>query len=185
MNDFIAITNRQLCKKDFLTQIKIVAKLHPNAIILREKDLEDEAYKELANNVFSICRKEKVGFFVHQRVNIARHIGCKNIHLPNHVAVEYQNQLDDFEQISVACHSLEDVKKAEKAGATRIILGTIFETDCKKGLKGKGTSFVKEICCQTNLPVYAIGGIKENNIAEVIKAGAKGGCMMSGFMNWG
>ena len=48
----------------------------------------------------------------------------------------------DFQEISVSCHSMEDMNIAVKNGATQIILGTIFETECKKGLKGKGLGFV-------------------------------------------
>ena len=88
----------------------------------------------------------------------------------------------DFEEISVSCHSLEDVNIAVKNGATQIILGTIFETDCKKGLKGKGIGFVEAICKACPIPVYAIGGINLERLPQVRKAGAAGGCMMSGFM---
>ena len=63
-----------------------------------------------------------------------------------------------------------------KNGATQIILGTIFETDCKKGLKGKGIGFVEAICKACPLPVNL------ERLPQVRKAGAAGGCMMSGFM---
>ena len=76
------------------------------------------------------------------------------------------------------------VHQAVALGADQIILGTIFETACKKGLRGKGLSFVSEICSACPLPVYAIGGIKESNIEAVIAAGARGGCMMSGYMKY-
>ena len=77
---------------------------------------------------------------------------------------------------------MEDMREAVAAGADRIILGTIFETECKKGLRGRGLSFVKEICDVCPVPVFAIGGIKTDNLREVMDAGAAGGCMMSGFM---
>ena len=79
-------------------------------------------------------------------------------------------------------HLGEDVRQAEMLGANRIILGTIFPTDCKPGLAGKGIPFVREICSGTALPVFAIGGISPANIGAVLEAGAAGGCMMSGFM---
>ena len=88
----------------------------------------------------------------------------------------------DFEEISVSCHSMEDVETAVGNGATQIILGTIFETECKKGLKGKGVEFVREICKGCSVPVYAIGGINQEKLIQVMNAGAAGGCMMSGFM---
>ena len=181
--DFIVITNRSLCEGDFLTQIKKVATLHPYALILREKDLNDYDYLSLCKKVMPICEEYSVTFFVHQRLQVAKEAGCVNIHLSTEALRKCGKRPEGFEKISVACHSLEDIQYAQKCGATQIILGTIFETECKKGLKGRGVKFVKDICKQTDLPVYAIGGIKEDNILLVKQAGAKGGCMMSGFMN--
>ena len=89
----------------------------------------------------------------------------------------------DFEEISVSCHSLEDVNIAVKTERTSdTSSGQIFETDCKKGLKGKGIGFVEAICKACPIPVYAIGGINLERLPQVRKAGAAGGCMMSGFM---
>ena len=58
----------------------------------------------------------------------------------------------------------------------------IFETECKKGVLGKGVEFVREICQKCPLPVYAIGGMNLQRLPLVIDAGAAGCCMMSGFM---
>ena len=77
---------------------------------------------------------------------------------------------------------MEDVEIAMVGGATQIILGTIFETECKKGVLGKGVEFVREICQKCPLPVYAIGGMNLQRLPLVIDAGAAGCCMMSGFM---
>ena len=52
----------------------------------------------------------------------------------------------------------------------------------EKGLKGKGIGFVEAICKACPIPVYAIGGINLERLPQVRKAGAAGGCMMSGFM---
>ena len=79
---------------------------------------------------------------------------------------------------------MEDVELAVKSGATQIVLGTIFETECKKGLKGRGLEFVREICANCPVPVYAIGGIKfdKQQWEELKQKGASGGCIMSGMM---
>ena len=84
--------------------------------------------------------------------------------------------------VIIVSHSMEDMRQAVSLGADRILLGTIFETECKKGLRGKGLAVVQEICAACPVPVYAIGGIKESNIDAVMAAGAAGGCMMSGYM---
>ena len=183
----IAITNRTLVQGDFLEQMKKVIRLHPHAVILREKDLSDDAYEALAEKILGLCEAEGVRCFLHSRIAVARNLGCRRIHLSVPV-LEAMSEAEriglkhDFAEISVSCHSLEDVDIAVKNGASQIILGTIFETECKKGLKGKGLGFVEAICKSCPLPVYAIGGISLERLPQVRKAGAAGGCMMSWFM---
>lgn len=183
----IVITNRHLVQGDFLKQLKKVTKLHPHALILREKDLTDDAYESLAKKVFDLCKREDITFFLHTKIEIARKIGCQNIHLSIPVLkglseTEKKALTEDFCEISISCHSMEDVEIAMAGGATQIILGTIFETECKKGVLGKGVEFVREICQKCPLPVYAIGGMNLQRLPLVIDAGAAGCCMMSGFM---
>ena len=183
----IVITNRHLVQGDFLKQLEKVTKLHLHALILREKDLADDAYESLAKKVFDLCKREDITFFLHTKIEIARKIGCQNIHLSIPVLkglseTEKKALTEDFCEISISCHSMEDVEIAMAGGATQIILGTIFETECKKGVLGKGVEFVREICQKCPLPVYAIGGINMERLPLVIEAGAAGGCMMSGFM---
>ncbi len=187
----VVITNRFLVDGDFWEQISRALSLGPESLILREKDLSDAEYRELAKPVMKLCAEQQVACFIHNRIEIARELGCQNIHLSQSEAARICsekmaeiNPLSAFDQISISCHSPEDVRRAEDFGATRIVLGTIFETECKKGLKGRGLEFVREICRNTILPVYAIGGIKMDNLTRVCEAGAAGGCMMSAFMKY-
>ena len=163
------ITNRALVNGDFLEQLQKVAQVHPHALILREKDLPDTEYEKLAAKVLEIYRTAGVPVFLHSRMEIAARLGCENIHLSIPVLQDLSDVWRDalttnFKEISVSCHSMEDVELAVKSGATQIVLGTIFET------------------ANCPVPVYAIGGINEERLPQVMEAGAAGGCMMSGFM---
>ena len=55
----IAITNRALVQGDFLEQMQKVIHLHPHAVILREKDLPDDAYKTHWQKKFWLCASGK------------------------------------------------------------------------------------------------------------------------------
>ena len=183
----IVITNRTLVQGSFLEQMEKVVCLHPQGVILRERDLSEEEYEVLAEKVMGICAREKVSCFLHSRIPIARKLGCTDIHLSipyvqSMSETEREELRRNFAQVSISCHSMEDMELAVQAGASQIILGTIFETDCKKGLQGKGVEFVRQICARCPVPVYAIGGMNLERISLVRQAGAAGGCMMSGFM---
>ena len=181
------ITNRTLVRGSFLEQMEKVVCLHPQGVILRERDLSEEEYEALAEKVLGICAREKVSCFLHSRISIARRLGCTDIHLSipyvqSMSETEREELRRNFAQVSISCHSMEDMELAVQAGASQIILGTIFETDCKKGLQGKGVEFVRQICARCPVPIYAIGGMNLERISLVRQAGAAGGCMMSGFM---
>ena len=185
-NKLIVVTNRHLCKGDFLAQLAKVLALKPCAIILREKDLGYDEYKALAIKVKTLCDGNSVPMFVQTYIDLAKELKC-GLHLSfenwqaqqDALALAKQNELT---KISVSCHSLEEAQKAEAKGADQIVLGTIFATNCKPGKEGAGLEFLQDVCQSCNKPVYAIGGIKEENLQSVLDAGAAGGCMMSGFM---
>ncbi len=181
-NKLIAVTNRHLCKRDYLEQIKRVVSLNPKSLILREKDLSKEEYENLAKKVIDICKDHNTPCFIHSHTDIAKKLYCKRIHFSIPKLKENRDNLDFFNEISVSCHSLKDVEQAISLGATRIVLGNIFETPCKQGVSGKGLDFLSKICKSSSVPVFAIGGITLDNLYDVIEAGAQGGCMMSGFM---
>ena len=65
-----------------------------------------------------------------------------------------------------------------------MVAGHIYATDCKKGVPPRGIGFLKEVCDAVRLPVYGIGGIhfEPEQWRELVRAGAKGGCIMSGMM---
>lgn len=183
MCDILCITNRSLCKEDFLTRTKKIASAKPKGVILREKDLTEKEYKDLATKVIGICNRYNTPCILHNFTKVALELNHPYIHLPLHILENVSAEdRGKFKVLGASCHSADDAVKAEKLGCTYITAGHIFDTDCKKGLPGRGLDFLKNVCESVKIPVYAIGGISKNNISQVKKAGAKGACVMSGVM---
>ena len=183
MSDILCVTNRTLCKEDFLARVEKIAAEHPKGIILREKDLSEEEYKELAENVLMICERYDVPCMLHSFIDVAIELGAENIHLPLHILREMdEKKKAAFKQIGASCHSVEEAQEAEGLGCTYITAGHIFMTDCKKGLAPRGLEFLRNVCESVSIPVYAIGGISSENVELVRKMGAAGACVMSGLM---
>lgn len=183
MSDILCITNRKLCREDFLTRIERIAACHPAGIILREKDMKPEDYKELAAAVMEICEHYGVKCILHSFPDVAISLHADAIHLPLHLLRELsQEQKTHFEVLGASCHSVEDALEAQALGCTYITAGHVFETDCKKGLPGRGVEFLHSVCAAVDIPVYGIGGIDVDNIALVRNAGASGACLMSSLM---
>lgn len=183
MSDILCVTNRTLCKEDFFARVEKIAAEHPKAIVLREKDLKEKEYKELAENILVICKKYEVPCILHRFVDAAIELGAENIHLPISVLRTMdEKKKEAFKIIGASCHSVEEAQEAERSGCTYITAGHIFVTDCKKGLAPRGLEFLRKVCESVSIPVYAIGGISRENIELVRKTGAAGACVMSGLM---
>lgn len=183
MSDLLCITNRTLCQGDFLSRIEAIAKASPAGILLREKDLPEPEYKALAAEVTEICRAHHVPCILHTFVNTAIELHAPALHLPLPILRTLDPaQKAAFQVLGASCHSAAEALEAVQLGATYLIAGHIFPTDCKKGVPSRGIDFLQEICELAPIPVYAIGGISSTNISAVRSAGAKGACVMSGFM---
>ena len=186
MFDIICVTNRRLCEGDFLERIEKIAASGVKAMILREKDLSESDYFDLAEKFTGICNRYKIEAVLHTYVDTAIKLEVPSIHLP----LDILRKTDDkkksfFKRIGVSCHSVADAVEAENSGASYITFGHVFATDCKKNLAPRGVDALKNVCEAVGIPVFAIGGIDAENVESVLKNGASGICVMSGFMKCG
>ncbi len=189
----IAITNRHLCREDFFLQIEnICRKENLYALILREKDLTDKNYTEYAVKCNNICKKYNVLFFINSKINIAEKLSISNIQISFTDFLKNKNKLNNFDHIAVSVHSLEEAKIIENNKLSAhllsnpftlsLIVGHIFKTNSKKDIPPRGIDFLKEICDNVSLPVFAIGGINCKTIDQLKGLNIEGVCMMSELM---
>lgn len=152
------------------------------AVILREKDLRSNELYETAVNLRKIT-KGKCLFLVNSRMDIAKAVSADGVHLNNRsLPIEAVRKVFDG-IIGFSCHSVEDVKNAESAGADYVILGPVYYTSSKaKYGKPIGLEVLREARKKTGLHILAIGGIKQDNVSDVVSAGADGIAVVSGII---
>ena len=196
------ISNRKLCENENLEkQIEKIFSAYEKKIILknfeivsltlREKDLDKNEYLNLVEKIYSICKKHKINLILHQNydLNLDDKYMIEGLHLSYEIFKSLNKNIKEelikkYKRIGVSIHSLEEAKEAEILGATYVIAGHIFETDCKKGLEPRGLKFVEDLSSALSIPIFAIGGIDEKNSQSVIDSGAFSVCMMSSLMKY-
>ena len=196
------ITNRKLCENENLEkQIKKIFSAYEKKIILknfeivaltlREKDLDKNEYLNLVKKIYPICKKYGIDLILHQNydLNLDEKYNIEGIHLSYEIFKSLNKNIREklikkYKRIGVSIHSLEEAKDVENLGATYVVAGHIFETDCKKGLEPRGLNFIKELSSILTIPIFAIGGINEENSNLVLNSGAFGVCMMSSLMRY-
>ena len=196
------ISNRKLCENENLEkQIEKIFLAYEKKIILknfeivsltlREKDLDKNEYLNLVEKIYPICKKHKINLILHQNydLNLDDRYMIKGLHLSYEIFKSLNKNIrEDFikkyKRIGVSIHSLDEAKEVENLGASYVVAGHIFETDCKKGLEPRGLKFVEELSSILTIPIFAIGGIDEKNSQSVIDSGAFSVCMMSSLMKY-
>ena len=196
------ITNRKLCENGNLErQIEKIFSAYEKKIILknfeivtltlREKDLDKNEYLNLVKKIYPICEKYRIDLILHQNydLNLDEKYKIEGIHLSyDNFKSSNKNIREElikkYKRIGVSIHSLDEAKEVENLGASYIVAGHIFETDCKKDLKPRGLKFVEDLSSTLTIPIFAIGGINEENSSLVLNSGAFGVCMMSSLMEY-
>ena len=177
--ELICITNRTLCTCDLTNRILSLSSAGIDKIILREKDLSAKEYSRLARQLAPIAKEKLI---LHSFAG-----ACEELNIPRlHVSLATLAQQPDLRErvslLGASIHSPDEAKAAQDLGADYVIAGHVFETSCKPDLPGRGLEFLSKTCGAVRIPVYAIGGISESNIAAVRDTGASGACIMSGLM---
>ncbi len=81
---------------------------------------------------------------------------------------------------SAAAHSIEAIRRAERARATAIVFSPIF-APAWKAVPAVGVDALREAAAATPLPVYALGGIDPARVRRCLAAGAYGVAVLSGI----
>lgn len=162
-------SNIEVVKEMIKAGIKIVQ--------YREKE-EDKSKKEMLKECLEIrelTRDKNALFIVNDHLDIAILSKADGIHLgQDDLSVQDIKKINGNLIIGVSTHSPEQAQKAISDGANYIGVGPIFTTKTKKNVcDAVGLEYLEYIVKNTGIPFVAIGGIKEENIHEVIKKGAK------------
>jgi thiamine-phosphate pyrophosphorylase len=132
-----------------------------------------------------ITRKYNAVLIINDDVDIALSVDADGVHLgqddfPAHIA---RKILGEDKIIGLSTHSLKQAEEAQGSGADYIAIGPIFRSTTKDVREPLGAEIIKEIRKISRVPVIAIGGINEENIADVIKAGADGAAVISAIIS--
>jgi thiamine-phosphate diphosphorylase len=123
-------------------------------------------------------------FLVNDHADIAAAVDADGVHLgQDDLPVLYARKLlGNKKLIGVSTHSIDQALAAEAAGADYIGFGPLFKTATKDAGSAQGIENLAVIKKTVSIPVIAIGGIKQENISEVMRTRADGAAVISAVL---
>jgi len=139
------------------------------AVLVREKDLADEALERLVRAVLEAVG-DRAQVILNNRPHLAQALGT-GLHLPE----DAPRPEGDWPIWGRSVHTAERTVLAAAERPHYLIAGPVFATDSKPGHPPLDlTGFRRIVGCAGDVPVLAIGGITPPRVPEVVAAGAWG-----------
>jgi thiamine-phosphate pyrophosphorylase len=153
-----------------------------DCIQLREKDVSTRELLEMGSVLRRITRENGVPFIVNDRLDIALAVEADGVHLgQDDLPIEAARKImGPHKIIGISTHDVKEAVAAERAGADYIGLGPVKATQTKLDAEPAiGVEGIREVRRHVSLPIVAIGGIKQGDVADIIRAGATGVAVIS------
>ena len=185
--DLYLITDRKLTHgRDLVWVLERALDGGVKAVQLREKDLSGKELFTLAERVTRLCQRYNAQLFINDRVDVALAVDAAGVHLgeASIPVPAARSLLGAHRSIGVSTHSLDGARRAEQEGADFVVFGPVYFTPSKADLGvPQGIKALQIIVENISLAVYAIGGIKADNLLEAKSVGSRGVALISAIMS--
>jgi thiamine-phosphate pyrophosphorylase len=141
----------------------------------RDKNTDDLIRFQNAQTLCQLCHDYGALFLINDRVDLALAVNADGIHLGQQdlpIAIARQ-MLGPNRIIGRSTTNPQEMAQAIAEGADYIGVGPVYETPTKVGKAAAGLDYVSYAAENSPVPWFAIGGIDQTNLGDVLKAGAK------------
>ena len=185
--DLYLVTDRnQTHGRDLLWVLESALDGGVEAIQLREKDLGGGELFSLAEAARKLTQRYHARLLINDRIDLALAVDADGVQLGKaSLPIETaRSLLGPRKLLGASSHSLEEAQEAERNGADFILFGPVYFTPSKAPYGSpQGLAALKKVVEKISLPIYAIGGIKPENIADARCAGVRGVALISAVMS--
>lgn len=136
---------------------------------LREKNLEDAEFLEVAKKLKEITSKSNTLFIINDRIDIALLCDAHGVHLGQEDTplLEARKELGPGKILGASARTVELARKAQADGADYLGCGAAFSTSTKEDALVIGPEKIAEIASSVEIPLFAIGGITAENLSHL------------------
>lgn len=187
MTDLYLVTDRASCRQgghSVPVVVEEACRAGVRWVQLREKDLATRAFIELAADLLTITRRYGALLFINDRVDVALAVDADGVHVgQDDMPVSLvRSLLGPGKLIGLSINSADELQAlaSEPVQPDYLGLATVFPTGTKTDTASLlGLSGLADLCRQTTLPTFAIGGINATSIQAVCQTGVSGVAVVS------
>ncbi|MBD8497457.1 thiamine phosphate synthase [Paenibacillus arenosi] len=170
-------------KVDEVIRIAIEIADYADFIHLRQKEWPAKRLWEVVES----CKNYGIPtqkWIINDRCDVAAAVQAKGVQLAYHsLPCKMVRRIYPQLTVGVSVHNEAEAALAKQDGADYLLFGHVFDTSSKPGIPERGLAGLQACREVVDVPIIAIGGIKPENIVDVVAAGGSGVAVMSGIWN--
>ena len=166
------------------TMVKAMITGGVDLIQLRAKNRASAEIATLAAELHRIAAEHGVPLIINDHPEIARVVLAEGVHLgqDDMPIAEAREIAGPNCLVGKSTHSVDQAIRAFDEGADYIGFGPLFATPTKPDYPPVGLSEIQKVHGAVRIPIFCIGGIKLENLPEVLAAGARRVVIVSGLL---
>jgi len=122
---------------------------------------------DFIRDIAPVLHDEGRTFLIAAEPELAMETGADGVHWPEKRLREARNWQGKFDIQTASAHTHRALIEAAKAGMDAALLSPVFPSNSPSAGQPLGVSRFRRMVAQTDLPIYALGGLTPDNIAQV------------------
>ncbi len=169
-----AISNAsELGVEEFMRRLEVALKNGLKLLQLREKKFARELVRELGLRVVKLAHAYGAKVLLNGDLALVQEVGADGVQLTGAQLTEF-NERPDVDWCAASCHSVEELRRAEALGCDFVLLSPVLPTQSHPGEPNLGWEQFATIAANAAIPVYALGGLNQADMATARQRGAHG-----------
>jgi 8-oxo-dGTP diphosphatase len=171
--DTYAITNAYEYSGNFLNKVEQKLNNGLGLIQVREKAIAKNTFIELTKEIIQMARNFNAKIMINSDINLAYKLNADGVHL-NSLLLHKLSEIPKDLLVSASCHSGRDIEKAMTMDVSFVVLSPVQKTQSHPNTTPIGWDDFSKITQNYSIPIYALGGMKQDDIENAFNAGAIG-----------
>lgn len=150
---------------------------------LRAHGLAARRFRDVARELLIQAHAHDARLVVNSDVETALALGADGVHLTS----ERLRRIEPLPErpadflVAASCHDLEELRHAARLGVDFVVLSPVCATASHPQARALGWNGFRDLLKQSDLPAYALGGMKHGDVAVAQSSGAIGIAGISAF----
>ena len=140
-----------------------------------------DRHEDLIVELLELCKSSRSRLLINSLPDYAVKIGAHGVHLNSERLLQfYERPLDEKFLVSASCHNSTELEHACKIDVDFAVLSPVNKTSSHESAKPLGWDKFKNLVEPVNIPVYALGGMRADDMKKFCEFGAQGVSVLSG-----